>query len=131
MRVVILALPEHRASALALARSQQARDVQILLIDNATQPPLYDRYGDIRIQQGISLRPIPWLKHTANRVASLNKTMSRWFSRRAHQRSSSRLEAAWKAELAFLRADHIVKVGNGLPKWAIAAASQPGSPSRA
>lgn len=120
MRIVILARPEARDAALTLARTQDTRDVRVLLIDDGIETPAYDRDGDVRIQQGIALRPVSWLHHLANRTARLNGNLSRWLEQRARSRSAMRMERAWKAELAFLRADRVFVVGEGLPGWASA-----------
>lgn len=118
MRIVILARPEARKEAMALARSQDTRDIRILLVDDEIEMPAYDRDGDVRIQQGIALRPVSWLHHLANRSARLNGGLSQWLEQKARSRSAQRMEQAWKDELTFLRADRILTAGDGLPPWA-------------
>jgi len=128
VRIVILARPEARNAALTLAKAQIARDVRILLIDNEAETPIYDRDGDIRIQQGIEMRPHTWLNHAANRSKGLSKGLSRWFANKARKRTISHMKKAWIAELTFLQADQVLRVGDDLPSWAKAASPQTGSP---
>lgn len=124
-RFLFLTRPEFEADArqAALSAAAQSQDVRILVIDDAVSPPVYERDGIVRIQRGIALQPIAWMHHLANRTAGLSSRLSGWLEARAQKRSAKRIRQAWTDELAFLRPDKVICVGENLPVWARQAGS--------